>query len=156
MKILFFWFNFNCQSIGMNIGVSILSRELKDAGHSVKVIHLSEMLGYDFDMNRILKDCEEFDPDIFALSFGSNHYVYAMKLSRALKLRFPEKTILCGGIHTTLNPEMVMGESAVDIVGLGEVDGGHLVQFIRSLSDKNHYKTFSNFWIKENGAQYVV
>jgi hypothetical protein len=82
MKSLFIWFNFNCQSVGMNIGVSILSKELQDAGHDVKIIHLSELLGYEFNLYKFIKDSKVYNPDIFALSFGSNHYIYAMKLAK--------------------------------------------------------------------------
>ncbi len=154
MKILFIWFNFQCQSFGMNIGVSILSRELEEAGHDVRVMHISETLGYGFDVDRIVADSQQFVPDIFCLSFGSNHYRPAMTLAQKLKEEFPQSWIVCGGIHATLNPESVIQHPWVDAVGVGEVDQNHLVHFVERLSSGKDYERFPNFLVRVNGDIY--
>lgn len=151
MKVLFIWLNFDCRSVGMNMGVSILSRELMEAGHEVAILHVSEIMGYPFEVERICLDAEEFSPDLLALSFGSNYFPHAMALARSLRKRLPDVWIACGGIHTTLNPEDVIREPAVDIVCMGEVDGGHLVRFIERLEQGRGHVEFGNYWVRSNG-----
>ncbi len=148
MKIQFIWFNVNA-TFGMSIGVSILSRELMEAGHRVKIMHLNEKVGYPFDIEKIIIESQKFLPDIFALSFGTNHFEHVKKLVPVLKKHFPERLIICGGIHTTLAPEEVIEIDGVDIVCIGEVDNGIFVKFIEKIEKNKEYKNCKNFWVKD-------
>ncbi len=152
MKVIFLWFNLNTP-VGMNIGVSLLSRELMESGHNVKIMHLNEQLGYPFDIEKILEDSKNFNPDLFAISFGSNHFSYVKMLIPFLKKMFPEKPIICGGIHTTLSPEEVISLEGVDIVCIGEADR-ILLEFIDNLERGKEYKSSLSFWVKSGNKIY--
>lgn len=138
---------------GMSIGVSILSRELREAGHHVKITHLSEVLGYPFDKDRIIDEVTLFDPHVFAISFGTNHFKQVKTLVRHLKHFFPDKKIICGGIHTTLSPDEVFSLDEIDIICIGEADR-ILAKFINLLESGDGYQKVNNFWIKDNGKFY--
>ena len=146
MKILFFWFNLDCP-VGGSLGVSILCRELKDAGHDVRVIHLNESMGYPCDEARIQKDVTGFGPDLFAFSFGGSHRDTAKDLAGFLHREFPDVGILCGGIQTTLTPEDVISWPGVKYLCLGEADG-RIAPFMDALEKRSDVTHFESFWVR--------
>jgi radical SAM superfamily enzyme YgiQ (UPF0313 family) len=149
MKICFYWFNLSTPP-GMSVGVSILARELADAGHDVKVLHLNERIGTSFEDQALKKHVTDGNFDLHALSFGQNHYPVAMDLASLIKQVTPDSKILCGGVHTTLNGQKVLEHPAIDFVGLGEVDG-LLSRFVENLESKSDYRSIPNFWTKQDG-----
>lgn len=150
MRTLFFWLNLGCP-VGISVGVGVLSRELKEAGNDVKVIHLNEEVGYPYDEARIEKDVNDFGPDLLCISFGGNHIEQAKELIGFLHGKFPGIKTICGGVQTTLTPEDVISWPGVDFVCCSEADGGRLAEFIRALEEGKGYKGQKNFWIKEDG-----
>lgn len=150
MRVLFFWFNLNCPP-RMNIGVSLLVREIKDAGHEAGVVYLNNEIGQKFDLGEIVEKCRDFDPDLFALSFGSNHFSYAKELAGELRKCFPEKRILCGGLHASLKPEEVIGLPGVDYLCLGDGDG-LMAGFINRLESGGDIERTPGFWIKKESG----
>ncbi|MBW1810281.1 MAG: radical SAM protein [Deltaproteobacteria bacterium] len=146
MKVCFYWFNLSTPP-GMSVGVSILARELADAGHEVSVLHLNERVGISLEHNILKKHTASGSFDLHALSFGQNHYPAAMELAALIKDAAPNSKILCGGVHTTLNAQKVLEHPAIDFVGLGEVDG-LLSRFVDSLESESGYRSIPNFWTK--------
>jgi anaerobic magnesium-protoporphyrin IX monomethyl ester cyclase len=147
MKVCFYWFNLSTPP-GMSIGVSILAHELADAGHDVDVVLLNERVGMPFEPGLLEEHARKNDFDLHALSFGQNHYPPAMQLASILKRAAPRSRVLCGGVHTTLNAEEVLGHPDVDYVGIGEVDG-LLTRFVAALESGCGYDSVPNFWVKE-------
>ncbi|MEW5946524.1 MAG: radical SAM protein [bacterium] len=151
MRVLFFWFNLNCPA-RMNIGVSVLAAELKKAGHEAGVVYLNEKVGRRFDPGGIISECKEFGPDLFALSFGSNHFKYAAELIRELKGLFPATKVICGGLHATLKPEEVISVPGVDYLCIGEGDGV-FAEFVSRLEKGGDIGGMKSFWIRtESGV----
>ncbi len=150
MNVLFFWFNLGCP-VGISVGVGILSRELKEAGNRVKVIHLNEEMGYPYDESRIARDVREFDPQLFALSFGGNHINQARSLADFLNARFSRIKTICGGVQATLTPEEVISWPGVDFICRGEADG-RFVEFVKALQDGEDYGSHDSFWVKDGGV----
>jgi len=146
MKICFYWFNLSTPP-GMSVGVSILAHELAQAGHDVSVLLLNERVGMPFEPELLVEHASTHDFELHGLSFGQNHYGLAMRLASILKTAAPESWVLCGGVHTTLNAEEVLGHSAVDFIGIGEVDG-LLVQFVQALESGSGHDSVPNFWVK--------
>jgi len=147
MKICFYWLNLQTPP-GMSVGVSILANELSQAGHETSVLHLNERVGVELEDEYIKEHVRRGSFDLHALSFGQNHYPAARRLARLIKEADPDTLILCGGIHTTLNPEQVLQESDVDFIGLGEVDG-LLSRFVENLERGKYPEKTPNFWAKD-------
>lgn len=150
MNVCFYWFNLATPP-GMSIGVSVLAHELAEAGHEVTVVLLNERVGMPFDPDRLARHARENGFDLHALSFGQNHYPLAMQLASLLKEVDPSSRILCGGVHTTLNAEEVIGHKDVDFVGLGEADG-ILPRFVSALESGIGYDAVPGFWVKEGAS----
>ncbi len=70
MRVAFLWCNRRAP-IGISIGVAILARELREAGHEVRVVHWHEALGDD-DPESIVSALLQGDPQLVCVSFGSN------------------------------------------------------------------------------------
>lgn len=84
MKILFVFPNYDCP-LGISIGVAYLSAALKENGHETHVLHISDELGYPFDVNKIVKDILQYSPGLVAISTGENHYADMCVLIERLK-----------------------------------------------------------------------
>ena len=121
MKVQFIFTNFDCP-VGPSMGVSYISSALKAAGHETKCLHISEWVDYPYDPDQILKDTLEYDPDIVAMCFGTNHAPEAKHIRKVLKEGGVRGKILCGGIHTTLNTEEIISDPNVDFANVGEGD----------------------------------
>ncbi|HUU00759.1 MAG TPA: radical SAM protein [Myxococcota bacterium] len=148
MKICFHWFNLSTPP-GMSVGASLLARELAEAGHEVRLLHLNESIGMPFDRDRLAAFFDEHSFDLHALSFGQNHFPVAMDMASLVKRLDPSCKVLCGGVHTTLNAETVLSHPSVDFVGLGEVDG-LISRFVSALQGRGDHRSVPNFWVKEN------
>ena len=146
MRVQFIWFNLNCTP-KMSLGIAILVRELAEAGHQVAVMHLNEEIGTPFDPALIAEKVRSFDPGLVALSFGRNHLKYAVELLPILKKDLPRAALLCGGVHTTLMPEEVIGMDAVDYICIGEADG-LMAPFVERLESGRDVSILPGFWGK--------
>lgn len=67
-----------------------------------------------------LEVLQEFDPQIYAISFTSYSAPAAYELIRMVKARFPRVTVVCGGSHATPMPRDVLERSGADLCVLGE------------------------------------
>lgn len=150
MRVAFVWFN-TASPVGMSHGVLILAGELSAAGHDVRVLHLNEEIGLSSESAR--EELRKFSPDLVALSFASPHAGQARETAAAARVDLPEATILCGGIHATLAPDEVLGWPGVDAVGIGELDGGPLVDFAGRLAGGADYRGVEGFWVRTSEGE---
>lgn len=109
MRVLFLHPNFDAP-LGVSIGISYVAGTLLRAGHEVHVLHLSELLGYPFDLGRILADVRAIAPGLVGIGCGYNHYPEMRLVIDAVEgdLGIP---VLLGGVHATLDAERVMAEN---------------------------------------------
>jgi anaerobic magnesium-protoporphyrin IX monomethyl ester cyclase len=63
---------------------------------------------------------EDWQADVYALSFTSYGLPLAYELMEAIKTRFPAVTVVCGGAHASAVPEQTLRESLADVVVIGE------------------------------------
>jgi anaerobic magnesium-protoporphyrin IX monomethyl ester cyclase len=151
MRVAFVWFN-TASPVGISHGVLILASELSARGHQVRVLHLNEQVG--LSLESALSGLKDFSPDLLALSFGSPHADPARQLASAARAGLPGTTILCGGIHTTLSPEEVFGWPGVDAIGIGELDGGPLVDFVGRLATGADHRSVLGFWVRDRDGEH--
>ena len=145
MKILFV--NFNVGSTpGINNGIAILSAVLKNKGHHVELMFLSEEMGYSFDIKRIGKDIIRFNPDIIGISLMEPQFKYMKKFCHDLKNCF-SGFVICGGPHPTMDPVAVLSVEGVNAVCIGEGEDA-LCELADALKSKADYRQIKNLWYK--------
>ncbi|MFT4304442.1 MAG: B12-binding domain-containing radical SAM protein [Candidatus Woesearchaeota archaeon] len=148
MKILFIFPNLG-GSPGFNTGIPILSAILKKKKHKIKLIHLNERMGYDFDLNRIKKDIIKFSPDLIGISANTNQFHIGIKIAKEIKKQYKNTPIVFGGVHPTLNPMETLKHKCVDMIIIGEAEIA-LPKLIESIENKQDFKNVNNLWYREN------
>jgi anaerobic magnesium-protoporphyrin IX monomethyl ester cyclase len=132
-SVLFIWFNFDTPA-GFSHGLASISRELKEAGHKVDLLHLNEAMGTPYSPARIRARLHALRPDVVGLSFGTNHAWAARETAALARKVLPGATIVCGGIHATVEPQDVMQWPGVDAVAVGEADDGRFLAFVEAVA----------------------
>lgn len=153
MRIAFVWIN-TAGPVGISHGVLILARELQQAGHRVDVLHLNESLGFPADPGRLAGELGRLAPDLVAFSFLSSHAAVARRLVAETRAALPAAKIVCGGIHTTLNPDEVFGWQGVDAAGIGELDGGRFVEFVNRCETGGDPAAVAGFWVRDERGEH--
>ena len=149
MKVLFIYPNLG-GSVGFNIGLAMLSAQLKRGAHETKLIHLNESLGSPLDFNNIEKTVLDYNPGLIGISVNTNQYSIGIDISRFLKSRGIDAPIVFGGIHPTLNPEKTLENPCVDFVVVGEGEGA-ILDLANSLERKINVFNIDNLWLKIDG-----
>jgi len=96
-------------------GTMALSAFLKREGHWAKIM----MDGW--SKKRLIRDVLQEKPTAVAFSTLTGNFAWSLDLARGLKVIRPNLTVLFGGIHATLCPEIVR-EPSIDAVCRGEGD----------------------------------
>jgi anaerobic magnesium-protoporphyrin IX monomethyl ester cyclase len=151
LRILFIWLNHDTP-VGFSHGLAVLSAELKSAGHTVELLHVSEQLGFEFDLERIGSELRRRQPEVVGLGFGSNHAAAAAQIARRAHELVPDTWVIAGGAHATLYPEEVMSWPEVDIAALGEVDDFRFVEVLDGLARDRLPRGRPGFWFRERGV----
>lgn len=100
------------------LGILYIAAVLERAGHPVRVTP-SDVLG--LRIPQILDAVADFDAPIVGLTLTTENRFEAFELARALRRRFPHKTILMGGPHATMaGLDLVTHLPEVDIAIRGE------------------------------------
>ncbi|MFH1358683.1 MAG: radical SAM protein [archaeon] len=85
--------------------------------HDVKIYDRNLNVS-DSDFLRFLK---RYNPDIIGFTLMTSEMIIDfMHLGKIIKKEFPEKIIIVGGVHTTIEPDSVLNESYVDYIIRGE------------------------------------
>src|SRR5262245_37635530 len=145
MRVLFIHPNFDAP-LGVSIGISYVAGTLRRAGHEVHALHVSELMGYPFDLERILADVRAVDPGLVGISSGYNHYPEMRRVIDAVEgeLGIP---VLLGGIHTTLNTERVMAENPrLSFANCGEGEESTL-ELVDALEHGRDPAEIRNLWV---------
>lgn len=142
------------------LGIQYISSILKKNGHQTKLFFDPQLfvdtvtrnffLGNVFDYSeRIIKDINDFQPDLIGFSVLSSAYNWACNLSKKLKKYF-SIPIVFGGIHPTSLPEEVLRNDFVDFVIVGEGEQA-LLELAESKFDRKYLLAIKNLCYKSNG-----
>jgi len=148
MKILFIDFNLGA-TVGINNGISILSAVLKEKGNQVKLILLCEETGYGFELDRIKKDIQKFNPDVIGISLMEPQLRYAVDLCNDLSIYY-KGFVICGGPYPTMNPRSMLALKSVDAICIGEGEDA-LLELVEALELGKDYTHVRNLWFKLDG-----
>ena len=110
------------------LGIEYISAVLRNNNHSfesildpflfsdvfLKIDFLSKLFNF---KKKVIKKIEEYKPDLIVFSVMTDEYKWACNIAKAIKQEIP---IVLGGIHPTSVPEIVLRNSFVDFVIVGE------------------------------------
>jgi radical SAM superfamily enzyme YgiQ (UPF0313 family) len=153
MRVALVWVNTQGPS-GLNHGVLILARELREAGHPVSLHCLGGAQGQHTDAKGLVKELAAARPGLVGLSFASPEAGVARGLVRSMRAAMPGSLIFCGGIHATLDPEGVFAWPELDGVGMGELDGGHFARLVTRLARGERPSQVPGFWLRWDGKEH--
>ncbi len=142
-------------------GLGYLSAHLKKKDHQVELIFEPKQFSRAYIRNGFLarlfsreKDnlekIKRIKPDLIGFSCTTAHYQWALAFAKKVKKRYPKIPIIFGGVHTTLVPELVIKEKAVDFVCLGEGEAA-FSELLEALKRGQKDFKIKNIWYKKGG-----
>lgn len=148
MKILFLWLDIDTGfNHGANHGLAWIAGHLKSLGHEV-VCHPITKDGQLESVTKILKD---YQPNVVGFSLTSCQRRYLDYYADGLRKNHTG-LIICGGIHSILDPADILNCDAVDGVCFGE--GEYPLALLgEHLDTKTSYMEVPSFWWKTNKGQ---
>lgn len=133
----------------IQFGISYISAILKKHGHQTKLVVLSSPYG---KKNNLLIDkaIAKFKPKMVCFTAVSSEYEFIRNMANYLKQRYPDIYTLIGGVHVTLNIDVVQKDNFdAFCIGEGEYPSLELVEQL----EKNIKPTkIRNLYIK-NGLR---
>lgn len=145
MHILFVLLKINsdCQ---WHVGLAYISAKLKKAGHEVKLFELGNIKEQE---QLFLAKIKKFNPGIIGISANSHQFQYVEEVSRMIK-SCTAAPIFLGGLHVTLNPDVITELKNIKGICIGEGEEAFL-ELVETLAAGKNIKNVRNFWIKEEG-----
>ncbi|MBR9676893.1 B12-binding domain-containing radical SAM protein [Candidatus Woesearchaeota archaeon] len=151
MKVLFVMPDFNYVGEYMpdykghsSLGVGYLSACLKKAGHSTALAHISNEKITKKEFVDILK---KHNPDLIGFSFFTHQFSAVKKWSFWIK-QYSNIPIVCGGIHSTIDPNSVINLKSVDFVCVGEGEEA-IVELADSIGKKQDTTKIKNLIVRK-------
>ncbi|MFA6610323.1 MAG: radical SAM protein [Candidatus Omnitrophota bacterium] len=111
----------------INHGLCSLSACAKRDGHTVKLIDLRELTGWD----DLRDEINIFAPDVVGITMMSCDYDHAVETAKRVKSCNQSIKIVVGGPHPSIMPDEVAKEPSIDHVVVGEGE----ISFIKLLDD---------------------
>lgn len=144
MKILFLISAFNSK-VRYHPGIASLSAVLKDAGHETDLLSINSL-----DLSYIKGYVESRTPDVIAVSSNSHQYHYAKEIIPHVRKDLRSAKIILGGVHATLEENVINEIKELDAVcgGEGEMP---LLQYVNALESKNTEHNIPNIIFRVNG-----
>ena len=125
-------------------GVGYLSAVLKKAGHTTTLMHVTAPMEKSFFVEKYMAE----NPDLVAFSSTTNQFLYAREWMKWIKKISKETLIICGGIHTTLNPEESIATDSLDIICRGEGEQP-LLELTECIANGKSFDHIQNLWVKK-------
>lgn len=127
MKIMFVYSLEDAPSIlkplqswsNMQFGISYISSVLKNEGHETQLVVLGSDNPWYKNVELLNNMLEDFSPHVICFSAVASQYLFIKKIASLIKDKYPDKYLVLGGVHATLNPSKVINDS-FDAVCIGE------------------------------------
>ncbi|HAW60644.1 MAG TPA: hypothetical protein DCW86_04165 [Actinobacteria bacterium] len=147
MRVVFVYPDFGIGSKGKFYnGIAYISAVLKEHGHAVSLIHLTEAIQEGELTHLVLKS----SPDLVALSSTTNMFPHVERYARAIKKGL-DTPIICGGVHATLDPQSVLECEAIDMACVGEGEEA-MAELCERLEKGQEINDVRNIWLRMDGG----
>ena len=129
----------------IQFGISYISSLLKSHGHQTSLVVLGSNYNRD-SMKLLTTHVEEFNPGLVCFTAVYSQSSFIEKSARFVKKNWPDRYLMIGGVHATLQPEEVIaGPFDALCVGEGEYPA---LELCRQLESGQEPHGIANLWIK--------
>lgn len=130
----------------IHFGISYISSVLKSYGHQTRLLVLGSNNQWKANIQLLKSFVEELSPNVVCFTAVFSQYPFIEKIARFMRSQWPDKFLIIGGVHTTLNPdEVINGPFDALCIGEGEYP---TVELCRQLEKGNAPHGIANLWIK--------
>ena len=130
----------------IQFGISYMAALLKAEGHQVQLVVLGSDTPWRDNIRTLNTALGTFAPQLICLSAVASQYPFLSKIAGVIKGQFPDKYLVLGGVHATLNPSEVIHD-AFDAVCVGEGEYP-VLELCRQIEAKTAPAGIANLWIK--------
>jgi len=157
MNVLFVYSLDDIQSIqkplrswtDIQFGISYISSILKAHGHRTRLAVLGNNK-WEQSKGLLQPVIEEFSPQVICFTAVFSQYPFIYKIADYIRSRWPDKYLVIGGVHATLNPDAVInGPFNALCVGEGEYP---ILELCSQLNDDRLPQGIANLWIKSSAG----
>ena len=135
----------------MQFGLSYISSILKADGHETKLVVLGSNTRSSHNERILNTHMDEFSPDLVGFTAVASQYPFIEQIAGILKCRWPDKYLVIGGVHATLNPsEVIRGSFDAVCIGEGEYP---MLELCRQLESGAVPHGIANLWIKSRDGR---
>ena len=129
----------------MQFGISSISSLLKAHGHQTRLSVLASTYLTE-GKNQLATEIERFDPGLICFTAVFTQYQFIEEMARYVKSQWPDRYLIIGGVHATLQPEEVIS-APFDALCIGEGEYPTL-ELCRQLESQQRPHGIANLWIK--------
>lgn len=133
------------------IGICYLAAVAKRAGFQTRVIQQFP----DITNNEVLNLVKLYAPHVVGISTMTFNYKNGVRLAQEVKKFLPRSTVVFGGVHATLNPEIVK-DPGVDFAVLGEGEKTFLDLISQVEAGASDFRSIPGLSYKSNGNVFVT
>ena len=145
MKVLFLIATFNSKA-KYHPGIASLSAFLKKAGHGTDFLGINSM-----DLSYVKASIKEYAPDVIAISTNSHQYQHIKELLPFIRSNFKGTIIIMGGVHPTLDENVINELEGLDAVLRGEGEMP-LLRYVESIQNKKSDCNIPNITFRDKGT----
>lgn len=85
-------------------------------------VNIIDLIFYNDPVKDLKEKIRAYQPSYVGITFTTPLYNEGRVLAEEVKKEFPDITLICGGVHTTIMPEDVLNNTKFDIAVVGEGD----------------------------------
>lgn len=132
-----------------NIGILYVISFLRNSMRGVDVSYLDSRC----NIAQHVKRLSEIRPDVYGISFTSKTLKLAADTISAVKKRFPNLTVVCGGPHPTALPRQTLQLTEADVVVKGEGEAT-FAEVVKAVMNKDDFSGITGISFRDNGLIY--
>lgn len=130
----------------IQFGISYISSILKADGHQTQLVVLGSNNHWRDNIKILNTFMGEFSPHLICVTAVASQYLFVKKIASVIKSQWPDKYIIIGGVHATLNPSEVISDSFNAVcIGEGEYP---ILELCRQIEANTIPHGIANLWIK--------
>lgn len=129
-----------------HFGISYISSVLKADGHQTQLVVLGSNNLWRNNVKLLNNLIGEFSPHLICVTSVASQYPFVKKIASLIKNQWPDKYLIIGGPHATLNPSEVIIDS-FDSVCIGEGEYP-VLELCRQIESNTTPHGIANLWLK--------
>ncbi len=127
------------------LGIAYLAAVLKNAGHSVSLVHLVAPP----EREQLVETVKSHDPDLIGYSSTTHMFRHIARIAEWLSaLKIPT---ICGGVHPTIAPLEALSTSGIDMICIGEGEQT-ILEACEAMEADRDYSKIESLWIKRGDS----